>query len=471
MSVTIAMSIDYSLFLLSRYREEVERNTHGSHGLSKFEMIKISRDAIRQTTRWSGKVIALSGCILSLTYFGLIFYPMEVLQSVGLGAGLAIVCTILVNLTLTPALLLIFPYFFSQFGWAGCPCKRIFGNNNNTNENSCWKSASEPLIVNAHNGIIEDSNSINRSNNNNRISNIEPINMNDDGTYDLYAAVNKNDPCEKCWYFCGSKTTICPWSVLISVIVYASIAPIGWQFTTFKRQLADTLIFPRDSDYYYTYTDVVADFSAGFIAPWYILIYKNDDQPKITSTNYSDYIKETGYLISEVYKNITNQSLYNMYNLTIEGLGFIGTNAHSLDNPRTNISYGVINETIWNNTIACVNTNCTDFWNKYKKNIAKQKECYECQQINQTYYYLVNNKISDDGTSSYYQMTTLFDPYYEHAIQFVSDFRDCLTTACNKYGYNCYLSGGSIDEVDSVNKIYSNFPLVLGKKKFIKRYI
>ena len=87
------MSIDYSLFLLSRYREEVERNTGKNKSISKERMIEISRDAVRQTTRWSGKVIALSGCILSLTYFGLIFYPMEVLQSVGLGAGLAIVCT------------------------------------------------------------------------------------------------------------------------------------------------------------------------------------------------------------------------------------------------------------------------------------------------------------------------------------------------------------------------------------------
>ncbi len=64
--------------------------------------------------------------------------------------------------------------------------------------------------------------------------------------------------------FVGQKQR--PWSVLISVIVYASIAPIGWQFTTFKRQLADTLIFPRDFDYFYTYNDVINDFSAGFIA-------------------------------------------------------------------------------------------------------------------------------------------------------------------------------------------------------------
>eukprot|EP01083_Nonionella_stella_P316351 1146592_1 len=221
MSVTIAMSIDYSLFLLSRYREEIERNSgDGLIPISRERMIEISRAAVRQSTRWSGKVIALSGCILSLTYFALIFYPMEVLQSVGLGAGLAIVCTILVNLTLTPAILLIFPYFFSQFG---CCNKRKPDHD----------MKNEPLIVN---------------NQLQRVSNIEydADSSDDDGLYD----VNQNDVCERCWFFCGSKTTVYPWSILISVVVYAAIAPIGWQFTRFKQQLADTLIFPRDSWYY-----------------------------------------------------------------------------------------------------------------------------------------------------------------------------------------------------------------------------
>merc|ERR1719499_2812083 len=107
--------------------------------MSREEMISISQNAVRQTARWSGKVIALSGIILSLTYFGLIFYPMEILQSVGLGAGLAIVCTILVNLTLTPALLLLFPYFFSQFGWAGCPCQYLCCTNTDDDGDCCSK--------------------------------------------------------------------------------------------------------------------------------------------------------------------------------------------------------------------------------------------------------------------------------------------------------------------------------------------
>ena len=147
--------------------------------------------------------------------------------------------------------------------------------------------------------------------------------IDDRSEIDLYAAVNKDDPCEKCWFFCGSKTTVCPWSILISVVVYAAIAPIGWQFTTLKQQLADTLIFPRDSEYFYTYTDVIDDFSAGFIAPWYILIPKKANQSKISSNEYSPYIEETGMLIGEVFKKVVNASQHDknkIYNLTIQGI-------------------------------------------------------------------------------------------------------------------------------------------------------
>ena len=58
---------------------------------------------------------------------------------------------------------------------------------------------------------------------------------------DILAIVNYDDACERCWFHCGSKTTVLPWSLLICVVVYAAIAPIGWQFTTFEQQLADTL--------------------------------------------------------------------------------------------------------------------------------------------------------------------------------------------------------------------------------------
>lgn len=461
MSVTIAMSIDYSLFLLSRYREEVERQGYGV--MSRAEMISISQNAVRQSARWSGKVIALSGTILSLTYFGLCFYPMEVLQSVGLGAGLAIVCTILVNLTLTPALLLLFPYFFSQFGWAGCPCQYLCCTKGNAQSHddddhdgnaeccSSWRRSAAPLMVNdeyvANNGVNgHDLDRVtNPSSINGRVSNRFGMGQGDD----LWAAVNENDCCEKCWFQCGSRTTALPWSLLIIVIVYAAIAPVGWQFTTFEQQLADTLIFPRDSPYYATYNDVVADFNAGFIAPWYILIFKKDDQPLINSTSYSEYMNETGLLMKEVFDAVENATKYEDkgYNVTFEGIGFVGSNDIGL--PRS----GAISLDNWERWISCSAYNCSNEINKI--------HCAKCMQINQSYQYLLRGKVSDDGTSTFYQMTTEFDPFYKGAIDFVSDFRGWLSAACSRYGYQCYLAGGSVDEVDSVTTIYAHFPVVL----------
>ena len=107
----------------------------------------------------------------------------------------------------------------------------------------------------------------------------------------------------------------------------------------------------------------------------------------------------------------------------------------------------------WIHNISCI---------EYLTCIFHQEQCYKCSQINGTYQYILRGKISDDRSASYYQMTTAFDPYYEHAIDFVSDFREYLYSACDAYGYDCSLSGGSIDEVDSMTKIYDNFPTVLG---------
>lgn len=50
MSLTIAMSIDYSLFLLTRYREEILRN-------------RFEKDlCVQRMILYAGHVVAVSGC-------------------------------------------------------------------------------------------------------------------------------------------------------------------------------------------------------------------------------------------------------------------------------------------------------------------------------------------------------------------------------------------------------------------------
>jgi uncharacterized membrane protein YdfJ with MMPL/SSD domain len=107
MSLVIAMSIDYSLFLLSRYQEELK----GGAG---------AIDAVTDTLQHAGKIILVSGLTLSVTFLGLALFPISFLASIGMAAAVAIVFTIAVNLTLNPALLLIFSGFFSNVSDEWC---------------------------------------------------------------------------------------------------------------------------------------------------------------------------------------------------------------------------------------------------------------------------------------------------------------------------------------------------------------
>ncbi len=112
-SIIIALSIDYSLFLLSRFRQEIQAGS-------------TTVQAVRIMTRAAGRVVLISGLTLSVTLVALIFFPFSFLQTIGLGATLGAVTSIVVNLTLTPAMLLIFPDFFADFSLVE-PCLAAVG--------------------------------------------------------------------------------------------------------------------------------------------------------------------------------------------------------------------------------------------------------------------------------------------------------------------------------------------------------
>ena len=57
MSLILAMSIDYSLFLLTRFREEVLRGT-----------AKVL--AVKKMLMHGGEIVAVSGCTLAITFAG-----------------------------------------------------------------------------------------------------------------------------------------------------------------------------------------------------------------------------------------------------------------------------------------------------------------------------------------------------------------------------------------------------------------
>ncbi len=91
----LAVGIDYSLFILTRFREERHK------GLSKL-------DAIAATGATASKAVLFSGITVILALAGLIVFPLTIFQTMGIGAILVVSTAILASLTLLPALLTIF---------------------------------------------------------------------------------------------------------------------------------------------------------------------------------------------------------------------------------------------------------------------------------------------------------------------------------------------------------------------------
>lgn len=91
----LAVGIDYSLFILTRFREERSR------GMNKI-------DSIARTGATAGKAVLFSGVTVMLALAGLVLFPMTIFQTMGIGAIMVVMAAVTASLTLLPALLSIF---------------------------------------------------------------------------------------------------------------------------------------------------------------------------------------------------------------------------------------------------------------------------------------------------------------------------------------------------------------------------
>ena len=88
----LGLGVDYSLFMVSRFREELKRGR------------KVP-DAIGVSMSTAGRAVFFSGLTVSIGLLGLLFFPLNMLRSVGLGGMLTVALSILAAVTLLPALL------------------------------------------------------------------------------------------------------------------------------------------------------------------------------------------------------------------------------------------------------------------------------------------------------------------------------------------------------------------------------
>ncbi len=90
--VGLAVGIDYSLFILSRYREERNR------GLAKQQAIEASSGS-------AGRAVVFSGLTVVLALLGMLIIPERTFQAFGLGAIMVVFVAVIAGMTLLPALI------------------------------------------------------------------------------------------------------------------------------------------------------------------------------------------------------------------------------------------------------------------------------------------------------------------------------------------------------------------------------
>lgn len=109
--VGMALSIDFALIILSRYREELQRayedkgkaNVTGSSLDMQSEVLR--SEILQRTLRTAGRAVLFSAACVLLGLLGLLWIRLPMFLSVSLGAIIVLLLSLLLNVTLLPALL------------------------------------------------------------------------------------------------------------------------------------------------------------------------------------------------------------------------------------------------------------------------------------------------------------------------------------------------------------------------------
>lgn len=101
----LGLAIDYGLFIVSRFREELARE-----GVD-------TPTAITRTLATAGRTVAFSALLLMCAFAGTLVFPQSMLKSLGFGAMSAVAVAAAMSLTVLPAALALLGHRISTWSW------------------------------------------------------------------------------------------------------------------------------------------------------------------------------------------------------------------------------------------------------------------------------------------------------------------------------------------------------------------
>jgi MMPL family len=233
------------LFLLTRFQEALRR------GLEPF-------DAVVDMLSASGHNIMVSGTTLAAAFLGLMLLPVQSLRGLGLTSGLAVIIVLAANLSLFPAMLLIFPNFFRQ---ARDPLRledirtffrrrQVSRDTSSLSINTGTVYETSPLVANSSN--LSD-------------------------TVDTDEIIARSR-----WYRLAQIVTRFPFNVLTIVLVMGFSAPFAWKALGFPISGSVEMALDIWSPVTKAYNRLNDEFGYGYLDPYTLIIETDCDTPVLS---------------------------------------------------------------------------------------------------------------------------------------------------------------------------------------------
>lgn len=220
--ISLALSVDYNLFLLGRFQTEVKQ------GVSPPLAIYIAMHR-------AGHVVLMSGVTIFLVMLGFVIIPTPTIRMDGVILSTGIACCIAVNLSLVPAALYAWPGFFAQNGVhcrTGAPV---------------YQQADELSEISMGYAPLESSSQVHTL----------------EGVHPMYRGFR----------FKLTKLIVrWPYNLIVIIGLYALVVPLAIQVARIDMNQNILHLLPRGSQSGARLSRMFDDFPGGTFAPYYILM-------------------------------------------------------------------------------------------------------------------------------------------------------------------------------------------------------
>eukprot|EP01084_Bolivina_argentea_P142653 250596_1 len=332
MFLSMALSIDYSMFLLSRFSSELRQG-------------KSVDESVRIMLRYSAHVVILSGTILIICYIAIIIFPISGMETVGYGAAISIFCCMIINITMTASSILAFPNYYGTLEtfptclircvaktFICCPILKKYKtygieiNINSKGDNETWLTITPEDEYASDDEISLNYKYSKRTDSNLRLSSMAgaaatQTNYNNDEveqwtfsrTSDINMDIEQNNKSktQNIYFILTQYTTRCPFNILCPLIIYAFMIPAIFILMTMQFSIDFTMNFPKHVESVDAYNVLINDFNPGDMAPFYILVTSKNIQQQgaIWDINYFNSLCIIGSELSKNgFENITQMT-------------------------------------------------------------------------------------------------------------------------------------------------------------------